>query len=75
MQQTQIKCVKYNYSLEKSVQTFTHWDGSLILSSDAKEITIKLQKPIEKNGSDSDDDDGGKEDSKLMDELDLEGDL
>ena len=42
MQQTQIKCVKYNYSLDKSVQTFTHWDGSMILTSDAKEIVIKV---------------------------------
>ena len=34
-----------------------------------------MQKPIEKNGSDSEDDEKGENDSKILDDIDLEGDL
>jgi len=47
----------------------------LILSTDAKEIVIKIQKPIEKNGSDSEDEHDDSVDSKILEEIDLEGDI
>lgn len=34
MQHTNITCIKFNHSLDKSVQNFTQFDSNLILSAD-----------------------------------------
>lgn len=48
MQQTTIKCVKYNYSLDAGVQNFFQFDGLINLSEDGKRLNLTLKKYNEK---------------------------
>ena len=48
MKATKIKCVKYNYSLEKDVQEFFQFDGLISLSDDDKRLILTLKKYSEK---------------------------
>ena len=61
MLQTQITCIKYNYSLDKVVQNFTCFEATLSLDKKMKFI-IQIYKPKEKtsilgNPTESEDED------------------
>ena len=43
-----IKCFKYNYALEDSVQNFTSFQGYFQLTEDGEEFKITNLKPVEK---------------------------
>ena len=53
MQQKQIICTKYNYSLDKVVQNFISYEATILLSKDGKKLIITVDKPIERIFDDS----------------------
>ena len=55
LQDNEIPCIKYNYSLDKIVQNFTSYKSFLTLSEDGNELIITTMKPIEKQPRDDDD--------------------
>ena len=48
MKHTQIKIAKLNYSLDREVQLFPQFNGTMILSSDEKHLILTLKKPKER---------------------------
>ena len=42
-----VKCTKYNYSLEEIVQNFSTYEGFIQLSEDSKKLIITCKKPID----------------------------
>ena len=70
MQQTQIACTKYNYSLDKSVQNFTCFEASMTLDKKSRFI-IQIYKPIERTnifGMNDESDEESLEDIDIKDE-------
>lgn len=46
LSENKIDCVKYNYSLDDSVQNFTSYEATIELSKDFNELIITNRKPI-----------------------------